>query len=59
MPLVPLGALGSLAGLQRLQYVFFYPQQNDIVIAGPAEGWLEDAAGHLTQLKIDARGQVV
>ena len=28
-----------LAGLQRIQYVFVYPEQNDIVIAGPAEGW--------------------
>jgi len=28
-----------LAGLQRVQYVFVYPDQKDIVIAGPAEGW--------------------
>jgi len=28
-----------LAGLQRIEYVFVYPEQNDIVIAGPAEGW--------------------
>jgi hypothetical protein len=28
-----------LAGLQRIQYVFVYPEQNDIVIAGPGEGW--------------------
>ncbi|MCC6511674.1 MAG: DUF1598 domain-containing protein [Pirellulaceae bacterium] len=28
-----------LAGLQRIEYVFVYPQENDIVIAGPAEGW--------------------
>ena len=27
-----------LAGLQRVQYVFVYPEQNDIVLAGPAEG---------------------
>ncbi|MFN3192181.1 MAG: DUF1598 domain-containing protein [Aureliella sp.] len=29
-----------LAGLQRIEYVFVYPKQNDIVIAGPAEGWV-------------------
>ncbi len=28
-----------LAGLTRVEYVFVYPEQNDIVIAGPAEGW--------------------
>ncbi len=28
-----------LAGLQRVEYVFVYPEQKDIVIAGPAEGW--------------------
>jgi hypothetical protein len=34
-----------LAGLQRLQYVFFFPESGEIVIAGPAEGWIEDASG--------------
>ena len=28
-----------LAGLQRIQYIFLYPEKNDIVLAGPAEGW--------------------
>ena len=37
-----------LAGLQRVQYVFVYPEQNDIVLAGPGEGW-----------KLDQRGNVV
>lgn len=34
-----------LAGLQRVEYVFVYPEQHDIVLAGPAEGWVvrEDA----------------
>jgi hypothetical protein len=31
-----------LAGLQRIQFVFAYPEQNDIVLAGPAEGWMVD-----------------
>lgn len=34
-----------LAGLTRVQYVFFYPDSKDIVIAGPAEGWVQDVAG--------------
>lgn len=41
-------AVKYLAGLQRIEYVFVYPERQDIVLAGPAEGW-----------KIDARGNVV
>lgn len=36
-----------LAGLTRIQYVLVYPEQNDIVLAGPAEGWHVDAAGNV------------
>ena len=36
-----------MAGLQ-VRYVFAYPEQKDIVLVGPAEGW-----------KVDARGNVV
>ena len=36
-----------LAGLQRVRYVFVYPEQNDIVLAGPAEGWKMDALGNV------------
>jgi Protein of unknown function (DUF1598) len=31
-----------LAGIQRIEYVFLYPEQNDIVLAGPGEGWKVD-----------------
>ena len=31
--------LRFLAGIQRIQYVFVYPEKNDIVFAGPGEGW--------------------
>ena len=34
-----------LAGLLRVQYVFFYPESGDVVIAGRAEGWTTDPAG--------------
>ena len=36
-----------LAGLQRVKYVFVYPEQNDIVLAGPGEGWRITAAGEV------------
>lgn len=28
-----------LAGIQQIEYVFVYPDQKDIVLAGPGEGW--------------------
>ena len=31
-----------LAGLHRIQYVLVYPELNDIVLAGPGEGWTID-----------------
>jgi hypothetical protein len=31
-----------LAGLQRIEYVLVYPEANDIVLAGPGEGWVID-----------------
>jgi hypothetical protein len=34
-----------LAGLQRIDYVFVMPETNDIVIAGPAEGFALDGVG--------------
>jgi len=40
--------LRFLAGLQRIQYVFVYPEERDIVLAGPGEGW-----------KVDERGEIV
>ncbi len=36
-----------LAGLQRIQYVFVYPEQNDIVLAGPGEGWKVSTDGEI------------
>lgn len=29
-----------LAGIQRVEFVFVYPERNDIVLAGPAEPWI-------------------
>ncbi len=37
-----------MAGLQQVRYVFVDPEQKDIILAGPAEGW-----------KVDDRGFVV
>ncbi len=35
-----------LAGLQRVQFILVYPEQNDIVLAGPGEGWKFDQDGN-------------
>jgi len=40
-------AMKYLAGLQQIQYVFVYPEQQDIVLAGTGEGWKIDAQGNV------------
>lgn len=37
--------LQRLAGLTRVEHVFVFPEENEIAIAGPAEGWRYDDAG--------------
>jgi hypothetical protein len=39
--------LRFLAGIQRIQYVLVYPEENDIVLAGPGEGWKVDEEGNV------------
>jgi hypothetical protein len=39
--------LRYLAGIQRIQFVLLYPENNDIVIAGPGEGWKLDGKGNM------------
>ncbi len=43
----PTDDMRFLAGLTRIKYVFLYPESGDIVIAGPAEGWVPDVAGRV------------
>ena len=43
----PTDEMRYLAGLLRVEYVFFYPETKDIVVAGPAEGWMTDIAGRV------------
>jgi len=38
-------SMKKLAGLSQIKYVFVYPESNEIVIAGPAEGWKYDENG--------------
>ena len=40
-----------LGGLQRIKYVFAYPELNDIVLAGPAEGWTVDEGGDVVGVR--------
>ena len=44
-------AIRYLAGMTRLEYVFYYPETKDIVLAGPAEGWMKDASGRVVGLE--------
>lgn len=37
----------ALAGLQRVRYVFAYPETGDLVLAGPAGDWQVDRDGRL------------
>ncbi len=37
----------SMAGLTRIEYVFYYPDTTDIVIAGPAEAVVIDPSGRM------------
>jgi hypothetical protein len=39
--------LKYLAGLQRAEYAFLMPDLHDVIIAGPAEAWVEDPAGRV------------
>jgi hypothetical protein len=34
-----------LGGLQRIRYLFVYPEQGDLVLAGPGEGWQVNQEG--------------
>jgi hypothetical protein len=39
--------LRFLAGIQRIQYVLVYPEEHDVVLAGPGEGWKVDEEGNV------------
>lgn len=39
--------LRYLGGLQRIRYVLVYPEEQDIVLAGPGEGWKVDDTGNV------------
>ncbi|WP_437204887.1 DUF1598 domain-containing protein [Planctomicrobium sp. SH664] len=38
-------SMRQLAGLSQIQYVFVYPEEGEIVIGGPAEGWKYNGQG--------------
>jgi hypothetical protein len=40
-----------LAGLQRIQFVLFHPEADDVVLAGPAEGWKQLPTGEVVGTK--------
>ncbi|MEL7267630.1 MAG: DUF1598 domain-containing protein, partial [Planctomycetota bacterium] len=40
-------AMMAMAGLTSIEYVFYYPETKDIVVAGPAEGFFADPTGRV------------
>ena len=44
---VPTEVMRYLAGLQRVRFVFCYPDSGEVVLAGPAEGWITNVAGRV------------
>ena len=38
-------SMQQLAGLSQVRYVFVYPDEDEVVIAGPAEGWRYNETG--------------
>ena len=51
MGMKPTEDMANMAGMTRIQYVFFYPETNDIVLAGPAEAYGADVAGRVRGLE--------
>ncbi len=47
----PTEAMQNLAGITRIQYVLVYPETGDIVIAGPAGDWQQNAEGRVVNEK--------
>lgn len=47
LPNVVTDEMAYLAGLTQIQYLFVYPDENDIVLAGPGEGLVVNDAGEM------------
>ena len=47
----PTEEMRTLAGLYRIKYVLVYPEQQEIVLVGPAGDWKEDREGRLLNRK--------
>ena len=43
-------SMAQLAGLSQIKYVFVYPENNEIVLAGPADGWRYNNLGQAVSL---------
>jgi hypothetical protein len=40
-----------LAGLRRLDHVFLFPHDHDVILSGPAGGWFEEPSGRIVSLE--------
>lgn len=43
----PTEAMQTLAGLQRIEHLFVYPEEGDLVVAGPAGDWQRNAENRI------------
>ncbi len=46
---MPTEEMQLLAGLERIRYVFVYPETGDLVVAGPAGDWKRGAEGRIVR----------
>lgn len=47
----PTETMQVLAGLQRIEYIFVYPESGDLVLAGPAGDWIVDAENRVVSVE--------
>ena len=48
---LPTEAMQVLAGLQRIEYLFVYPESGDLVVAGPAGDWTPTAENRIVSVQ--------
>jgi truncated hemoglobin YjbI len=46
----PTESMQLLAGIYKIKYLFVYPEQGDIVVAGPASDWQRDREGRIVSV---------
>ena len=47
----PTEEMSKLAGLLQVEAIYCYPDRGDVVLVGPAEGWMEDLSGRTVGMR--------